>query len=234
MPAHDLESLRTFRTDLHGCFPRRADALFELGDALLAAEAVGSLPHLSLQAPHRRGWGSLYDALAEGRLDVDALRATLAQDPSTDSPPVSAVDLSVWPRCDAESSPERGFYYQPSRHSAGQPIVAGWAYQFIARLNFGRESWTAPVDALRAHPMENANLVAVEQVKGLLGRLEKEASLPLFLFDAGYDPVKVQQGLEGSRCQILIRLRAGRRFYADPSLAGRPSHTGRPRPHGPI
>jgi len=140
----------------------------------------------------------------------------------------------VWDRCDAESSPERGFYYHPSRHSAGQPIVAGWAYQFIARLNFGRESWTAPVDALRAHPMENANMVAVEQVKGLLGRLEKEASLPLFVFDAGYDPVKVQQGLEGSRCQILIRLRAGRRFYADPSLAGPPSHTGRPRPHGPI
>jgi hypothetical protein len=31
----------------------------------------------------------------------------------------------VWDRCDAECSPERGFYYHPSRHSAGQPIVAG-------------------------------------------------------------------------------------------------------------
>ena len=80
----------------------------------------------------------------------------------------------MWDRCDAESSPERGFYYHPSRHSAGQPIVAGWAYQFIARLNFVRESWTAPVDALRVHPMEDANVVASEQVKGLLGRLEKE------------------------------------------------------------
>jgi hypothetical protein len=56
MLAHDLASLRTFRTDLHGCFPRRADALFELGDALLAAEAFGSLPHLSLQAPQLNGW----------------------------------------------------------------------------------------------------------------------------------------------------------------------------------
>jgi hypothetical protein len=43
----------------------------------------------------------------------------------------------------------------------------------------------------------------------------------------------VQQGLEGSPCQILVRLRAGRRFYADPSLAGPPAHTGRPRRHGP-
>jgi hypothetical protein len=143
------------------------------------------------------------------------------------------VDVSVWDRCDAESSAERGFYYHPSRHSAGQPIVAGWAYQFIAQLNFIRESWTAPVDALRVHPMEDANMVAAGQVKGLLGRLGKEESVPLFVFDAGYDPVKVQQGLEGTQCQILIRLRAGRRFYADPSLAGPPAHTGRPRRHGP-
>jgi hypothetical protein len=66
MPAHDLETLRTFRTGLHGCFRRRGDALFARVDALLAAETVTSLPHLSLQAPHRRGWGSLYDARPTG------------------------------------------------------------------------------------------------------------------------------------------------------------------------
>ncbi len=50
-----------------------------------------------------------------------------------------------------------------------------------------------------------------------------------------YDPVKLQQELEGHPpAQILVRLRAGRRFYADPSLlAGPPAHTGRPRRHGP-
>ena len=67
---------------------------------------------------------------------------------------------------------------------SGQPLVAGWACQFIARLTFIRESWTAPVDALRVHPMEDANLVATGQVKGLLGRLGKEVSVPLFVFDA--------------------------------------------------
>src|SRR5215207_7358413 len=130
MPAYDLEALRCFRTDLHTSFPRRADALFELVDALLTAGPVASLPHLSLQAAHRRGWGSIYDALGAGRLDVEVLRATLAQHLATDGQPVYAVDLSVWPRCDAEASPDRGFYYHPARHSAGQPIVAGWAYQW--------------------------------------------------------------------------------------------------------
>ncbi len=55
-----------------------------------------------------------------------------------------AVDVSVWDHCDTENSPQRVYYYQPSRHSAGQLIVAGWAYQFIVRLNFVRESQSAP------------------------------------------------------------------------------------------
>ena len=129
MPAPDLAALRTFRSALHGCFHRRADALFELGDALVAAEAVPSLPHLSLQAVHRRGWGSLYDALAAGRIDVAALRRLLTERQILEGQMVYAIDRSVWPRCDAEASPERGYYYHPSRHSSGQPIVAGWAYQ---------------------------------------------------------------------------------------------------------
>src|ERR671911_2671689 len=230
------DALRTFRRSFYECLHRRRDALFELTDAILTADASAPSPvRLSLQPAHRRGWGSFYAALARGRIDAELVRELLARHPLAGSgaTPVYAVDVSVWDRCDAESSPERGFYYHPSRHSAGQPIVAGWAYQFIAQLNFIRESWTAPVDALRVHPMEDANMVAVEQVKGLLGRLGKEASLPLFVFDAGYDPVKVQQGLEGCPCQILLRLRAGRRFYADPSLAGPPARTGRPRRHGP-
>src|SRR5215212_1892930 len=232
MPAHDLESLRTFRTDLHGCFPRRADALFELGDALLAAEAVTSLPHLSLQTPHRRGWGSLYDALGAGRLDVEALRATLAQHPATDRQPVYAVDLSVWPRCDAEASPARGYHYHPSRHSAGQPIVAGWAYQWLAQLTFTRDSWTAPLDVRRVHPTENANTMAVEQIAGLVNRAPADGAPPLFVFDAGYDSAQLTQGLDKLPVAVLVRLRADRCFYADPPPTTPLPKGGRPRMHG--
>jgi hypothetical protein len=62
------------------------------------------------------------------------------------------VDLTTWPRCDAECSPCRGYYYHPSRHSAGQPIIAGWAYQWIAQVGLERDSWTAPVDAAGCIP----------------------------------------------------------------------------------
>ncbi|HKH35699.1 MAG TPA: NF041680 family putative transposase [Rubrobacter sp.] len=232
------DALHSFRRSFYECLHRRADALFELSDAILAAGgAVPSPAHLSLQASHRRGWGSLYAALDRGRIDAESLRKALACHPlafgDEDETPVYAVDVSVWPRCDAECSPERGYYYHPSRHSSGQPIVAGWAYQFVAQLNFVRESWTAPVCVERVHPDQEANAVATEQIKGLLGRSPVGSGVPLFVFDAGYDPVKLQQGLEGSPCQILVRLRAGRRFYGDPSLAGPPARTGRPRRHGP-
>jgi hypothetical protein len=232
------DALQTFRRALYDdCLHRRGDALFELADAILAADGAAPSPaHLSLQAVHRRGWGSLYAALDRGRIGDEALRKLLARHPlagTAGETPVYAVDASVWTRCDAETSPQRGYYYHPSRHSAGQPIVAGWAYQFVARLNFACESWTAPVDVERVRPAQDANVVAAGQVKALLGRLEEGEAVPLFVFDAGYDPVKLQQGLEGSPCQILVRLRAGRRFYGDPGLCDPPAHVGRPRRHGP-
>jgi len=180
---------------------RRVDALFELTDAILTAGSVPSPPHLSLAAVHRRGWGSLYAALSMGRMDEGALRGLLSRHPlgggNPGDPPIYAVDVSVWPRCDAETSPERGYYYHPSRHSAGQPIVAGWAYQLVAQLGFERDSWVAPVDARRVRPTQDTDEAAAEQVRALVRRLREPEALPIFVFDAGYDPVKLQRALEG-------------------------------------
>jgi hypothetical protein len=229
-----MKSLRAFRERLHGCFTRRADALFELCDAVLAASNAPSTAHLSLQAVHRRGWGSLYAALSKGGVDEGALRHLLARRSCTSggsASPVYAVDVSPWPRCDAETSPGRGYLYHPSRHSAGQPIVAGWAYQLVAGLSFERDSWVAPADARRVRPEDDANEVAAEQVRRLVGRLPRQRKVPLFVFDAGYDPVRLQLRLEGCRTQILVRLHSGRTFYAGPPT---PDHrpVGRPCRHG--
>jgi hypothetical protein len=125
MPTSPLARLGQFRAELHACFTRRADALFELGDALLCAQAFGSLPRLSLEPVYQRGWGSSYAALARGRIDTERLRHLLVDCLPDADPLLFAVDVTTWPRCDAECSPERGYSYHPSRHSAGQPIVAG-------------------------------------------------------------------------------------------------------------
>jgi DDE superfamily endonuclease len=231
-PPVALARLQAFRAGLHACCTRRGDALVDLADALLSAQGpVASLPQLSLEPAHRRGWGSLYAALACGRIDAERLRDLLAGCLPPADPLVFAVDVTAWPRCDAECSPERGLYYHPSRHSAGQPIVAGWAFQWITQLGFVRDSWTAPVDAARLHPLDDTDQQAAGQIRALLGRLPAGGPMPLFVFDGGYDSAQLTLDLAGAGVVVLVRLRSDRCFYADPPPRP-PGAGGRPRRHG--
>jgi DDE superfamily endonuclease len=227
-----LARLVAFRAELYACCTRRRDALLELGDALLCAQAIPSVAHLSLEPAHRRGWGSAYAALARGGIDAEQVRDLLVRHPLDEGLPIFAVDATCWARCDANCSPQRGLYYHPSRHSAGQPIVAGWAFQWIAQLSFTRDSWTAPLDARRLHPHDNHNQVAVAQIRELLDRLPTSGQVPLFVFDAGYDPTGLVLGLAEAPAAILVRLRSGRCFYADPPPRVPTVKGGRPRRHG--
>ena len=181
-----------------------------------------SLAYLSLTAVHRRGWGSLYDALAVGTMDAPALRELVGRWPLDDGQPIYALDTSVWPRDDAETSPERGYHYSASRQSAGQPIVAGWSYGWLAQVSFTHDSWTAPLDVRRVAPTDDAHAVAAAQIRDLLGRLPADGPVPLCVFDAGYDPETLARelgDLDGERVAVLVRLRSGRCFYADPEPA---------------
>src|SRR5258708_7068876 len=145
-----LNTLRQFRAGVYDCFGARRDALFELLDAATVAGLVPSLAYLSLPAVHRRRWGSLYDALAAGDVDAPALRELIGHYPLDDGQPIFALDTSVWPRDDAETSPGRGYYHSSSRQSAGQPIVTGWSYAWLAQLNLTPDNSTAPP---HVHPL---------------------------------------------------------------------------------
>ena len=237
-----LEVLQGFRRAAYATFGRRADTLFELLDALTSAGTAVSPVHLSLTAPYRRGWGSFYAALNRGTIAADALERLLTQLPLAEAaggPLVFGVDTSVWARCDAETSPERGFYHHPSRHSAGQPIVAGWSFQWLAQLSFTRDSWTAPLSVRRVPPGANMNELAAAQIRALLRERPADERVPLFAFDCGYDAVQLATALTGLAVAIVVRLREGRCFYADPPppvatvdpQTGR-RRLGRPRRHG--
>lgn len=221
-----------FRDALYGCLPGWGDALFELADATLETPAgVGSVPALSLETVFRRGHGSLYKALARGAIDERGLRDLLVAHRPAGWPLVFAVDATTWPRCDAETSPERGFYYHPSRHSAGQPIVAGWSYQWVAGLSWAADSWTAPLDARRIPPASDTVAATIAQLSELVARLPDSGAVPLFVLDAGYDPIALGHGLAATRAAILVRIRSDRFFYADPETPPRAT-VGRPRRHG--
>lgn len=235
MAPGDVEALRSFRDGLYRCFTAWGDAAFELGDAMLcAASPVSSVPSLSLEPEFSRSHGSLYKALARGRIDEERLRRLLVAARPADWPLVFAVDVSTWARSDAETSPGRGFYHSASRHSAGQPIVAGWAYQWISQLSWANDSWSAPLDAMRLTPATDATTATVEQVRRLIGLLPASEEVSLFVFDAGYDAVAIGHELSAECVEVLARIRDDRVFYADPPpRANRSAGSGgRPPRHG--
>jgi hypothetical protein len=80
-------------------------------------------------------------------------------------------------------------------------------------------------------PPDDAH-TAAEQIRALLERLPSDSPVPLSVFDAGYDPASLVRALgdvDGERLAVLVRLRSGRCFYAEPD---RQPATGRPRRHG--
>jgi hypothetical protein len=109
-----LLPLWLFGSRRYACLGARRDALFELADAVLTQNGAASLVQPRLMPVHRRSWSSLYDALAVRSIDGEALHHLLAESAPEPEPPVYAIDTSVWPRCLAETSPERGCQRDPS------------------------------------------------------------------------------------------------------------------------
>ncbi|MGH3443714.1 MAG: NF041680 family putative transposase [Nitriliruptorales bacterium] len=230
-PTATAAALTGFRRAFYDTLNGWADTLFELTDAVICSPTpVASVPHLSLDPTFRRSHGSLYKALAHGSLDPDRLRQVLVEHRPAGWPAVFAVDASTWDRCDAETSPERGFYYHASKHSAGQPIVAGWSYQWISQLDWAPDSWTAPVDARRIPVGADVTDATVAQITEVISLLPGDGDVPMFVFDAGYDPIALGHDLADLRAQVLVRIRDDRVFHTDPPAAG--GTVGRPRRHG--
>lgn len=233
-------TLIDFRRRLYRCFGRRADALFELIDAVLTADAaVSSLVELSLEKVFRRGHGALYDALACGEVDVTALAGLLtgSWEPADDGPVKVAIDVSPWPRPDAVTSAERCHCYTSCRCDGARKTIPGWPFSFAAGLEWGASSWTALLDAVRVGPDDDATVVCVAQIGAVVDRLTVAGTLagrpaPVFAFDAGYDLTRITYLAAGHGVQVLGRVRSDRVFYAPAPKRLRDGRPGRPRIHG--
>src|SRR5260370_24467712 len=163
MNTPEMEALRAFRQQVYPLFGCRRDALFEALDAVLSAPTLETPAPLSLAPNCHRRWGSLYDALNAGTMDLARLERLVASYPLEPQTTWFAVDASVWPRCDAETSPDRGYYHHPSRHSHGQPIVAGWDYSWLGHVPPSRSPWTPPPRGRRLLPPHKPQRLAARR-----------------------------------------------------------------------
>ncbi|MFJ9843297.1 NF041680 family putative transposase [Kitasatospora sp. NPDC101155] len=244
VPASEaLGVLSHFRVEFHECLYARADALFELTDALLCTDGpVKTLVELCLAPEMRRGHGAMYAALDKGWVQPARLRRALASLPlprAADGRIVLAADVTNWLRPDATCSQDRLFCHVYGRGGRGSDqLVPGWPYSFIAALESGRTSWTALLDAQRLGPADDIAEVTATQLRDVVNRLTearhwKSGDPPvLIVLDAGYNPARLSYLLRDLPVEVLARLRSDQVMYAD---AGAPRSTprgGRPRKHG--
>jgi hypothetical protein len=239
--ARARDRLAVFRRELYRCFTARADALFEVADAVLCADGpVRTLAGLSLAAEHRRGHGALYDAVNHGRIGVARLRRSLAGLPlprAADGRLMLAVDVSSWLRPGAATSPQRLFCHVYGRGKGQAQMIPGWPYSVIAALEPGRTSWTAVLDAVRLGPDDDETAVTAAQVRDVITRLiaaghwrEGDPAV-LVIFDAGYDVTRLAFLLADLPVEVLGRLRSDRVMKL-PTPPREPGTMGRPRKHG--
>jgi hypothetical protein len=234
--------LARFRQEFYRSLVARADALFELTDAVLCADGpVRSLVDLTLVAEHRRGHGAMYDALGQGRVEPQRLRRTLAALPlprAAGGRIVLAVDVSPWLRSDAATSAERLFCHVYGRGKGQAQLIPGWPYSFVAALEPGRTSWTAVLDAVRLGPTDDATAVTAAQLRAVVARLiaagHWRAGDPpiLIVADAGYDIARLAYVLADLPVELLGRIRSDRVLRL-PKPPRPPGSTGRPPRHGP-
>ena len=235
-----LGRLARFRREFHRCLSARADALFELTDALLCGDTpVRSLVELSLAGEHRRGHGSLYAALNRGRIDIEALKTAVAGvtvPRAADGRIVLAVDVTCWLRPAAHTSAQRVLCHTYGRGKDTHMGVPGWPYSLVTALQAGRSSWTAPLDVRRLAPGDDTATVTAGQLREVIERLitagQWQPGDPhmWIVADAGYDGPRLAFLLADLPVRLLVRMRGDRvlrrRAPAEPIRNGRPPRHG--------
>lgn len=229
----NLNTLSEFRQQVYECMESRADALFSLCDGLLSEAHARSLPELSLSPYFGRKWPSVYAALADGKINIERLRAlcvgSVLADLPTDAVIWIAVDSSSVERPEAATSEDRGYVHISNLPLADKPISIGWSFSVVALLPERASSWTPILEVQRIASTQTAIGVAIEQLrllKPLVG-----ARRVIVLADRCYGTPEMLRACRELGYSVLIRLKSNRKLYRAPM---RTHKRGAPPKDGPL
>jgi len=229
-----FNTLDEVRQQMYRCFERSRDALFNLSDALLSESQARSLPELSLSVFFERRWPSVYEALQDGRINVERLRAVFVQallaDKPTNEPIWLGIDSSGMQRLEAGSSRDRGMIYVPNMPHATKPVSVGWQFSTLMLLPEQPSSWVGILEQRRIGSERTAIEVGIEQLRAVLPRIGRAVIL---LADRWYAVAPFVRACRQLGAQALIRLKRNRKLYrAAPPR--REKQRGAPCKHGPL
>jgi len=228
----NLHTRVQLRHQLWQCFPRSADAFFELADALTCASAARSLPELSLSPVFRRKWPSVSEALSDGRIESQRrsenwTEVLLAEH---EGPVWISFDSTSIPRPESETSPDRGMISVSNWPHAKRPVSVGWQFLTVMLLPNRRSSWGAILSQERIPSSQTAVEIAMTHLEPLRPLLPDQVRV---LADRWYPTGPFLSACKLLEVEALMRLKRNRKLYrtAPPAEAGK---RGAPRKDGAV
>src|SRR6266700_7761384 len=225
--------LKQIRQQVYASFDRGADALFNLADALLSESQAQSLPELSLSPFFERQWPSVYEALEDGRINVEQLRTlwvkVLLEERAETEPLWIAVDTSNLTRANAVTSADRTIIHLSNLPLADKAISIGWTFSTVVVLPEQASSWTPIVEQQRVSSEQTAIGVAIGQLQALRPLFGKRQVI--ILADRWYSTPEFLRACHELGYSVLIRLKSNRKLYRVPV---RRHKRGAPPKDGPL
>ena len=219
------------RLHVYASFPFRADALFELVDALLLSPIIRSAVEVSQGPLFWRRFASVYDALTEGKINPTALRRALVAAEPADAltvagDAVDARDTTIAPRPNAKTVRDRSKVYSAAHEKA----IAGHQFSWLGRVIARGQSWFAPREVVRGPAQGTPGEIGAAQIQRLAA--DPAPQPKVVTVDRHFPVPPVLRAFVGwaPRVVLLARLASNRvRYGAPPLPTGKP---GRPRKHG--
>jgi hypothetical protein len=230
--------LEQFREQVYQSFPRSADALLELLDALCSQTNARSVAELSLEPPLRRTYNSLYRAIdafftasspALTRLERRMherewlhLASDYVPEPERQAYWLFGTDTTSAPRRFARTLEDRGFVYQPNMLKGNKPVTIGHRYSVIAQLPekaAGDPAWIVPLVTRRVTTQETEVTVGLEQLAMLMDEedLPWSGALCVHVGDTRYStPQYLAEAAVYENLVTIARLRSNRTLYRQP------------------
>lgn len=241
-PEH-LGILAKFRQQVYELFEKGGDVLFEVSDAIIQSPGVRSYAELSQAPAMSWQWPSIYQALAEGKMDNQGLgRLCVQQLPTQAKRYHFACDVMAVRRMQSPTLKERVYCHGAQREVGGKGVIIGLPYSILAYVEKPGTSWAPSVHSQRVKPNESAVEVAVGQAKWVAKQLPEGSTAEIAL-DGSYGNLKFFGGMRGVKtpaseeanfaseetgcgCLATARMRNDRVLYQLPQtpLKGQPKN----------
>jgi hypothetical protein len=252
----NIAQLVEFRQSMYQQFDNRADTLMDLVDALSGNTTAQSVVELSLQPSFRRGYSSLFYAIAdyfdpgcaeeaaakrraeEGKL----LRLIVPYIPRPQRRKfwLLGVDVTPWRRQFAQTLADRGYVYYPNAIRGNKPVTIGHQYSLLAVLPEKRgihaPAWLVPLSLRRIATDEDKEMVGAEQIDMLMSDQDLPfcRELTVQVGDTAYSkPAYLHAGEQHDNLVNIARVRSNRVFYRRfRPVAGNKAQRGHPTWYG--